>query len=320
MTLPSDRPGLRIGVHLPLFGFAGAGLLTGADLRTFLSECRRLGIREYSASDHIHFPAPWLDGFVGLSYAAALVPGAWVATTACLPVLRGPAVTAKMLVALGRTADRGALAGICEGSSAADYRVAGIPISERRGRFDDAARLTRAALEGKDSFQGEYYQLEQPLRPASDGTVELWLATWGGPKALNLASEVGDGLFLSGMGTSSIGDMGRTVELIRSKAERSQRSFGVGVSTCFFVVTETVEEGKSFLRELGDFVKNDPDRLADTLVVGTVEHCASQIARYAQIGVELLYLLPVGNYYKHLAVLNESILPMLNVGGVKVSF
>jgi len=184
----SDAPGMRIGVHLPLFGFAGAGLLNGADIRAFLGECRRLGVREYSASDHINFPAPWLDGFIGLSFAAALVPGARVATTACLPVLRGPAATAKMLVALGRTADRGVLAGICEGSSAADYRTVGIPLSERRSRFDDAARLARSALEGNATFQGEYYQLEQPLLPAADGTVELWLATWGGAKALMVAS------------------------------------------------------------------------------------------------------------------------------------
>jgi alkanesulfonate monooxygenase SsuD/methylene tetrahydromethanopterin reductase-like flavin-dependent oxidoreductase (luciferase family) len=277
-------------------------------------------VREFSASDHIHFRGPWFDGLMGLSYAAALVPDARVATTACLPTLRGPAVTAKMLVALGRLADRGVLGGIGQGSSKADYRVVGIPLTERRSRFVEASKFLRAALAGESSFDGQYYRLEESLLPAADGKVELWLASWGGPKALSLASEVGDGLFLSGAGSSSIADMRTICDRFRSDAEHGRRSFGLGVSTCFFAVSKTAQEGQRFLEDLSAYLKDYPARLADTLVVGTVDQCTAQIARYAEIGIDLLYLLPVGDYYGHVAALNESILPALDSQGIRVSF
>ncbi len=314
------KPAMRVGLHLPLFDYGGTGLLNGNDIRAFVQECGRRGVREFAASDHIHFRGPWFDGLMGLSYAAALVPGARVATTACLPTLRGPAVTAKMLVALGRLADRGVLGGIGQGSSKADYRVVGIPLTERRSRFVDAAKFLRAALDGKSSYEGQYYHLEEALLPAADGKVELWLASWGGPKALDLASEVGDGLLLSGAGSASIADMRTICESFRSGAAPGRRSFGLGVSTCFFAVTETEQQGQQFLEEISAYLKDYPARLADTLIIGTVERCAAQIARYAEIGIDLLYVLPVGDYYGHLRALNESILPALTSQGIGVSF
>lgn len=314
------NPAMRVGVHLPLFSYAGAGLLDGKDIRSFVVECGRRGVREFAASDHIHFRGPWFDGLMGLSYAAALVPGARVATAACLPTLRGPAVTAKMLVALGRLADRGVLGGIGQGSSKADYRVVGIPLEERRSRFVDASKFLRAALDGESSFDGQYYHLEESLLPAADDRVELWLASWGGPKALALASEVGDGLFLSGAGSSSIAAMRAICDSFRSNAEPGRRPFGLGVSTCFFAVSKTVQEGQQFLEDLCAFLKDYPAHLADTLVIGTVDQCAAQIARYAEIGIDLLYLMPVGDYHGHVAALHESILPALNSQGIRVSF
>jgi alkanesulfonate monooxygenase SsuD/methylene tetrahydromethanopterin reductase-like flavin-dependent oxidoreductase (luciferase family) len=322
----SANAGMRVGIQLPLFGYAGAGLLNGNDIRAFVLECGRRGIREFAASDHIHFtgpdglPAPWFDGFLGLSYAAALVPGARVATTACLPSLRGPAVTAKMLVALGNLADRGVLAGICQGSSKADHRVVGIPPAERRSRFVDATKFLRAALDGASSFEGEYYKLDAALLPVAGDRVKLWLATWGGPKALNLASDFADGVLLSGAGSTSVEKMRTLCDGFRADAKLAKKKFGLGVSTCFFSVSETVEEGQRFLSALAAYLKDFPAHLADTLVIGTAEQCTAQLARYAELGIDNLYLLPVGDYYGHIRSLHESILPALQSQGVRVSF
>jgi alkanesulfonate monooxygenase SsuD/methylene tetrahydromethanopterin reductase-like flavin-dependent oxidoreductase (luciferase family) len=135
-----------------------------------------------------------------------------------------------------------------------------------------------------------------------------------------LASDIADGVLLSGAGSASIAKMRTMCDDFRADARVVKREFGLGVSTCFFCVTETVQEGQRFLEGLSAYLKDFPAHLADTLVIGTVEQCTTQIARYAEIGIDNLYLLPVGDYYGHVRSLHESILPALNSQGIRVSF
>ena len=62
-----------------------------------------------------------------------------IATTVCLPVIRGPVQTAKTLAALDVLSGGRLVVGIGAGSSPRDYAAVGIPFEERWPRFEEAA-------------------------------------------------------------------------------------------------------------------------------------------------------------------------------------
>ena len=69
-----------------------------------------------------------------------------LATTVCLPVIRGPVQTAKTLAALDVLSDGRLVVGVAAGSSARDYEAVGIPFEERWPRFEEATQALRALL------------------------------------------------------------------------------------------------------------------------------------------------------------------------------
>src|SRR2546423_2322298 len=86
-----------------------------------------------------------------------------IATTVCLPVIRGPAQTAKMLAALDILSDGRLVAGVGPGSSPGDYAAVGVPFEERWKRFDESIRTLRSLLSrNADDFRRDFYSTEGP--------------------------------------------------------------------------------------------------------------------------------------------------------------
>jgi hypothetical protein len=84
---------MEYGAHLRLIEFEGARQ-TLAELRVYARRAAALGYRYLCANDHLLFGRPWLDGPTALAatFEAAEVT---LATTVCLPVVRGPAPSAE---------------------------------------------------------------------------------------------------------------------------------------------------------------------------------------------------------------------------------
>ena len=103
---------MEFGAHLPLIGAAP----TLAGLRDYARTAAALGYRYLCANDHLLFARPWLDGPTALAAVLDAADGMTIATTVALPVIRGPAQTAKLLSALDvlsrRPAPRRCRAGI----------------------------------------------------------------------------------------------------------------------------------------------------------------------------------------------------------------
>ena len=90
---------MEIGAHLPLIPFsAGAPSLAG--LQAHAAAASRLGYRWLSANDHLVFRRPWLDGLTALAAVLDASGDLGLATTVCLPAVRGPAQAAKAFAAL----------------------------------------------------------------------------------------------------------------------------------------------------------------------------------------------------------------------------
>ena len=138
---------MEIGAHLPLIPLSGAPSLAG--LRAYAQTASRLGYRWLTANDHLVFRRPWLDGLTALAAVLDASDDLGLATTVCLPAVRGPAQAAKAFTALDVLSDGRFVAGLGPGSSERDYVVGGVPAEDRFARFGEAVRALRALL-GRD--------------------------------------------------------------------------------------------------------------------------------------------------------------------------
>ena len=139
---------MEIGAHLPLIPFS-EGAPSPAGLRAYAAAASRLGYRWLSANDHLVFRRPWLDGLTALAAVLDVSGDLGLATTICLPAVRGPAQAAKAFAALDLLSDGRFVAGLGPGSSERDYVVGGVPAEDRFARFEEAVRAVRALL-GRD--------------------------------------------------------------------------------------------------------------------------------------------------------------------------
>jgi alkanesulfonate monooxygenase SsuD/methylene tetrahydromethanopterin reductase-like flavin-dependent oxidoreductase (luciferase family) len=321
--------GLVVGLHLPLFdlGF-GRPALSGPELADLLETAAGLGVREIAASDHVAFRVPWLDGLAALAFTAARMPGRRLVTAACLPTVRGPAVTAKALAAIGRLADAPMIAGVAPGASDQDLDLAGVPADERWERFEDALGLLRACLgdDGAAVYQGKYYRLDEPLVPRPPRGTQLWVCSWGSVAGVRRAVRHGDGLLFSAY-TADASTMGRAVDLARRLSDeqaapgRAGRPFGFGASTCFQHVTGSGAEAEHLVTTvLSPFLGIPPDALLRRTLVGTPEQCAERLVAFARAGLDRLYVLPVGRPAEQLALLRDAVLPLTTSAGVEVTW
>jgi alkanesulfonate monooxygenase SsuD/methylene tetrahydromethanopterin reductase-like flavin-dependent oxidoreductase (luciferase family) len=80
---------MEYGAHLPLIELDG-GSPSLALLRDYASTAAHLGYRSLSANDHLLFRKPWLDGPTALAAVVDRTEQMTIATTVCLPVIRGP--------------------------------------------------------------------------------------------------------------------------------------------------------------------------------------------------------------------------------------
>jgi hypothetical protein len=61
-------------------------------------------------------------------------------------------------------------------------------------------------------------------------------------------------------------------------------------------ITEDARDRDRVLREvLAPMLRRDPDALGDQVCIGSAEHCAELLSRYARAGCERVYLWPLGD-------------------------
>ena len=148
---------MEFGVHLPLISIAGEQRSLD-DLLAFTETARDLGYTHLCANDHLVFSRPWLDGPTALAAVLARSGQMTLATTVTVPVLRGPAATAKILAAIDLLSGGRLVVGLGPGSSARDYELVGVQFEERWKRLDEAVQTLRAYWRADDvAFEGAFY-------------------------------------------------------------------------------------------------------------------------------------------------------------------
>ncbi len=309
---------MEIGAHLPLIPFAEA-TPSAAALREYASTASRLGYRWLAANDHLVFRRPWLDGLVALAAVIDASGDMGLATTVCLPAVRGPAQTAKAFAALDLLSGGRFAAGVGPGSSERDHVAGGVPVEDRSARFEEAVRALRVLL-GRDAgpFQGRYHSTEGVLLepPPTPGGPPIWLASWGGPRGLRRAAALGDGWLASGYNTTPGRFAASWVQVREHVAARGGDAdgFANGIATLWCRVTDDAAEAERVLADvLSPLIGRSVEELrALSLPIGPPEICAERLYAFAQAGAQRALIWPLGDGLRQLERVAERVVPLLD--------
>jgi probable F420-dependent oxidoreductase len=301
------------GVHLPLIALNGQhwslrGLLEYTEI------AERLGFRALSVNDHLLFPRPWLDGPTALAAVLARTGQMSLMTTVALPVVRGPVALAKSLAAIDLLSDGRLVAGVGPGSSALDYAAVGIPFDERWKRLEEAVRAMRAFwLRDGSSFEGEFYSTEgivlKPY-PAQQPGPPIWIGSWGSEAGLRRSARLGEGWLASAYNTTPeefANARGRLIDHLRAAGKDPNR-FPNAIATMFFYVTEERAAAHRIVREvLSPTLKRPEEELSKRLLVGPAGECAQKLAAYQVAGAQRIFIWPVEDELRQLAIFQERV-------------
>jgi alkanesulfonate monooxygenase SsuD/methylene tetrahydromethanopterin reductase-like flavin-dependent oxidoreductase (luciferase family) len=283
---------VELGAHLPLMEFGDEGQSLARITRT-AEAAREFGFAAVSANDHFVFQTPWLDGPTALAAVVDRTGDMELATTVALVALRGPAALAKTLAGLDVLSGGRVVAGVGPGSSARDCELVGESHEERWGRFEEATIELRALLGGDSTLEPA---------PARAGGVPIWLASWGSPAGMRRVARLGDGWFASAYNT--------TPERFEAGRKTLPDGFPNAVVTMWTWITEDAGEAERMRRDvLAPILKREPEELRDQLCIGSAEHCAELLSRYARAGCGRVHLWPLGDEPRQIELAATAVLP-----------
>jgi alkanesulfonate monooxygenase SsuD/methylene tetrahydromethanopterin reductase-like flavin-dependent oxidoreductase (luciferase family) len=310
---------MEYGAHLPLIEFDSTRR-TLADLRAYAQRAAALEYRFLCANDHLLFARPWLDGPSALAATIDASADMTLATTVCLPVVRGPVQTAKTLAAIDIMSNGRLVAGVGPGSSPRDYAAIGIAFEERWKRFDEAIRALRSLLsDDGDGFVGTFYSTEgltlEPPAVRREGPP-IWIASWGSPGGLRRVARLGDGWLASGYNATPSTfreSLAFLSEELRA-AGKNTETFPNGIATMWLHITDTRRDADRMLADVLAPLLNRPvEALRDlSLPIGSPERCAERISAYADAGAQRVFVWPLADELRQLELFREYVVPLIS--------
>ena len=287
-----------------------------ARLSGAVDAAREGGFASVSANDHFLFQTPWLDGATALAAVIERSGAMELATTVANVVLRGPVPLAKTLAALDVLSGGRVIAGVGPGSSERDYDAVGMPFEERWERFDEAVVILRWLLrdEPRPETPRHYALPRSALAPVPSrfGGVPVWIGSWGSSAGLRRVARLGDGWLASAYNTTPDGFKAAKESLSEQLEARGKDpdQFPNALATMWTWITEGARDADRVLREvLAPMLRRDPDSLRDQLCVGSAEHCAELLSRYAEAGCDRVYLWLLGDEPQQAELAATAVLP-----------
>jgi probable F420-dependent oxidoreductase len=309
---------MEFGVHLPLIAFVGEKRSLD-DLLAITRTASDLGFTHVCANDHLVFSRPWLDGPTALAAVLAQSGRMTLATTVTVPVLRGPAATAKILAAIDLLSGGRLVVGVGPGSSARDYELVGVPFEERWKRLDEAVQTLRAYWRADDvAFEGTFYSSAgftlEPT-PAQRPGPPIWIGSWGSPAGLRRVARLADGWLASGYNTTPelFAQAWSEVQAAVAAKGRDVTGFENGIATMWCYVTEDRARADSMLADvLAPMLNRPADVLRALLPIGPAEECAAKLLAYERAGAHRVFLWPLADELAQLELIREHVVALVD--------
>ena len=309
---------MEFGVHLPLISFMGEQRSLD-DLIAVTRAADDLGYTHVCANDHLVFSRPWLDGLTTLAAVLAHSGRMTLATTVAVPVLRGPAATAKILAAIDLLSGGRLMVGLGPGSSARDYELVGLRFEERWKRLDEAVQTLRAYWRGDNvAFEGTFYSSAgftlEPT-PAQRPGPPIWIGSWGSAAGLKRVARLADGWLASGYNTTPdlFAQAWSDVQAELAARGRDATGFPNGIATMWCYVTEDRARAEAMLADMLAPLLNRPvEPLRSILPIGSAEECARKVLAYERAGAQRIFLWPLADERAQLETFRERVVPLID--------
>ena len=309
---------MEFGVHLPLISFAGEQRSLD-DLLAFTKTARDLEYTHLCVNDHLVFPRPWLDGPTALAAVLAHSGQMTLATTVAVPVLRGPAATAKILAAIDLLSGGRLMVGLGPGSSARDFELLGVQFEERWKRLDEAVQTLRAYWRDDDvAFEGAFYStagFRLTPTPAQRPGPPIWIGSWGSAAGLKRVALHADGWLASGYNTTPQLFAQAWSDVLAGVAARGRDAsrFPNGLATMWCYVTEDRARADALLGDVLAPMLNRPvEQLRAILPIGAAEECAEKLRAYARAGAQRVFLWPLADERPQLEEFRARVVPLID--------
>jgi alkanesulfonate monooxygenase SsuD/methylene tetrahydromethanopterin reductase-like flavin-dependent oxidoreductase (luciferase family) len=307
---------MEFGVHLPQISWEDEPLALDR-LIAVATAADRLGFGTISANDHLVYGRPWLDGPSALATVLASAPRVRLMTTVALPVVRGPFALAKTLGAIDLLSGGRLDAGLGPGSSAADYALAGIPFTERWGRFDEAVAAIRALWDrDMPAFVGRFYDttdVNLTPRPAQPKGPPIWIGSWGSTAGLRRVARLADGWLASGYNTTpeTFTTMRTTLSGMLEAEGRDPSNFPSTMATTWLYVTDDGAAARGVNERVSHMLHRPLEDVAGRLPIGSPAACVDLLGRYQRAGLQRVLLWPMKDEVQQLERVAREIMPQL---------
>jgi probable F420-dependent oxidoreductase len=303
-TAPQNEPASpRVGVLLPSFDAVHSGRRLPIVAAAELAE--ELGFDAAWVGDHLACPAPGLDAPACLAAAAAVTRRIALGFSVMLLGLRQPAWAAKQLATIDHLSGGRLRLGVGVGGEFPDeFTAAGVPLSQRGARLDDALNVIGDLLAGRAvDYEGRTLTLKSPpLAPAMAAPPPIYVGGRG-EAALKRAVRHGD-VWLPMWLTPD-----RLAERAQQLAELADEAGRPHPGTALLIGVHIDDDRTRARAEAEAHIRGQYgmglDRVARWTLLDSIDGAVEQLEAYRQAGVQEFLLMALGheplNQYERLA-------------------
>ena len=296
------RP-LELGLVLPLLEDPVSGdPYAWEGLKGMAKYAEQVGFDTVWVADELLWKIPSWPGPRG-SWECVAVAGAVAATTSKIKVgtwvlsalHRNPGLTAKVAETVDEISGGRFILGFGAGHAGTQGEAFGYPLDRTVGRYEEALKIVVSLLKtGEADFDGDFHSAAgQVLRPRGPrpGSIPLMLAGHG-PRNIGLAVKHGD--IWSAFATES------------SQPEAFKEMIQLVTQTC----EDQDRDPASLSKSIGVFVEPTDVHVAESLglgvpLTGSPAQIAEKVQEFAEMGVNMLELVPFPDNNESVEALNE---------------
>jgi alkanesulfonate monooxygenase SsuD/methylene tetrahydromethanopterin reductase-like flavin-dependent oxidoreductase (luciferase family) len=284
----------RCGVLLPSFDPLRTGgppqIVSAARL------AEELGFDAVWAGDHLACPAPGLDAPGCLSAAAAVTERIGLGFSVMLLGLRAPAWAAKQLATIDALAGPGRLRlGVGVGGEfPAEFEAAGIPVTQRGARLDDALTVLPDLLTGRSvAYDGRVQRVTSPpLEPSMPAPPPVYVGGRG-DAALQRAARFGDAWLPMWLSPEKVAQRSeRLAELAALQGRPTP-------ATALLILTRVDDDAAHARTQAEAHIAGQYRMALDAVerwtLLDSIDGAVERLAQYVEVGVQEFLLLTLGD-------------------------
>jgi probable F420-dependent oxidoreductase len=304
---------MRFAIAIPQF--YGDGEFDSSAFRAYFARAEELGYHSAWAQEQILGSAPQLAPLEAMTYAAACTQRMRIGCVVFVSTLHTPAHLAKSLSTLDQLS-RGRLdVGIGTGGKHRPFAAFGMSPERYIARFTEGLALMKALwTEPRVNFDGEFWQLTGAAmepKPFQKPHPPVWFGA-NGDSALRRAARLGDGFF--GAGSAPTARFAEQVLVVRQAlAELGRPGSDFPIAKRVYIAVDdngarARDRINAALERL--YGHRSPD-IEAAAIAGTAAECASEVAKVAAAGAELILFTPLFEQAEQAERIAAEVIPTL---------